>query len=287
MKWRNRRRSSNVEDRRGSRISRRAKGGGIGLIALALIGMYFGVDPRIIMGIGSQLSSGGETATTQRADYKPSPKEQQLGEFVSVVLADSEDTWHAIFKQMGKRYQEPKLVLFTDRVQSACGMAEAAMGPFYCPGDAKVYVDLGFYEELKRRHNAPGDFAQAYVVAHEVGHHVQNLLGISSKVQNARSRMSQAQGNELSVRLELQADCFAGLWAQYTHRTKHVLEQGDVEEALNAASAIGDDRLQKQARGYASPESFTHGTSRQRVKWFKQGMQANSINDCDTFSARL
>ncbi len=287
MKWRNRRRSSNVEDRRGSRISTGAKGGGIGLIALALIGMYFGVDPRIIMGIGSQLSGGGGTTTTQRADYKPSPKEQQLGEFVSVVLADSEDTWHAIFKQMGRRYQEPKLVLFTDRVQSACGMAEAAMGPFYCPGDAKVYVDLGFYEELKRRHNAPGDFAQAYVVAHEVGHHVQNLLGISSKVQNARSRMSQAQGNELSVRLELQADCFAGLWAQYTHRTKQVLEQGDVEEALNAASAIGDDRLQKQARGYASPESFTHGTSRQRVKWFKQGMQAKSINDCDTFSARL
>ncbi len=288
MKWRNRRRSSNVEDRRGSKVSRGAKGGGIGLIALALIGMYFGVDPRIIMGIGSQLSGGGEATTTQRADdYKPSPKEQQLGEFVSVVLADSEDTWHAIFKQMGRRYQEPKLVLFTDRVQSACGMAEAAMGPFYCPGDAKVYVDLGFYDELKRRHNAPGDFAQAYVVAHEVGHHVQNLLGISSKVQNARSQMSQAQGNELSVRLELQADCFAGLWAQHTQRTKQVLEQGDVEEALNAASAIGDDRLQKQARGYASPESFTHGTSRQRVKWFKQGMQASSINDCDTFSARL
>ncbi len=287
MKWRNRRRSSNVEDRRGSTISRGAKGGGIGLIALALIGMYFGVDPRIIMGIGSQLSGGGEATTTQRADYKPSPKEQQLGEFVSVVLADSEDTWHAIFKQMGRRYQEPKLVLFTDRVQSACGMAEAAMGPFYCPGDAKVYVDLGFYDELKRRHNAPGDFAQAYVVAHEVGHHVQNLLGISSKVQNARSRMSQAQGNELSVRLELQADCFAGLWAQHTQQTKQVLEQGDVEEALNAASAIGDDRLQKQARGYASPESFTHGTSRQRVKWFKQGMQASSINDCDTFSVRL
>ncbi len=287
MKWRNRRRSSNVEDRRGSTISRGAKGGGIGLIALALIGMYFGVDPRIIMGIGSQLSGGGEATTTQRANYKPSPKGQQLGEFVSVVLADSEDTWHAIFKQMGRRYQEPKLVLFTDRVQSACGMAEAAMGPFYCPGDAKVYVDLGFYDELKRRHNAPGDFAQAYVVAHEVGHHVQNLLGISSKVQNARSRMSQAQGNELSVRLELQADCFAGLWAQHTQQTKQVLEQGDVEEALNAASAIGDDRLQKQARGYASPESFTHGTSRQRVKWFKQGMQASSINDCDTFSVRL
>lgn len=284
MKWRNRRRSNNVEDRRGSRVSRGAKGGGIGLIALALIGMYFGVDPRIIMNIGGQLSGGGSSITTQTSDYKPNAEEQQLGEFVAVVLADSEDTWHAIFKQMGRRYQEPKLVLFTDRVQSACGIAEAAMGPFYCPGDAKVYVDLGFYRELKQRHNAPGDFAQAYVVAHEVGHHVQNLLGISSKVQNARSRMNAAQGNQLSVRLELQADCFAGLWAQHTQRAKQVLEQGDVEEALNAASAIGDDRLQKQARGYASPESFTHGTSRQRVKWFKTGMLAKSINDCDTFS---
>lgn len=285
MKWRNRRRSNNVEDRRGSRVSRGAKGGGIGLIALALIGMYFGVDPRIIMNIGGQLAGGGgSSTTTQTSDYKPNAEEQQLGEFVAVVLADSEDTWHAIFKQMGRRYQEPKLVLFTDRVQSACGIAEAAMGPFYCPGDAKVYVDLGFYRELKQRHNAPGDFAQAYVVAHEVGHHVQNLLGISSKVQNARSRMNAAQGNQLSVRLELQADCFAGLWAQHTQRAKQVLEQGDVEEALNAASAIGDDRLQKQARGYASPESFTHGTSRQRVKWFKTGMLAKSINDCDTFS---
>ena len=283
MKWRNRRRSSNVEDRRGMSVSGVAKGGGIGLIALALIGMYFGVDPRVVMEVGGQLTGGPGTATPQRANYKPTAEQQQLGEFVSVILADSEDAWHAMFKQMGMRYKEPKLVLFTDRVQSACGMAEAAMGPFYCPGDSKVYVDLGFYRDLKNRHDAPGDFAQAYVVAHEVGHHVQNLLGISSKVQNARSRMSQAQGNELSVRLELQADCFAGLWAQHTERAKQVLEQGDVEEALNAASAIGDDRLQKQARGYASPESFTHGSSKQRVKWFKKGMLGGNINDCDTF----
>jgi predicted metalloprotease len=253
------------------------------LIALALIGMYFGVDPRVVMEVGSQFTGGQTTTTTQRTDYQPTAEQQQLGEFVSVILADSEDAWHAMFKQMGMQYQEPKLVLFTDRVQSACGMAEAAMGPFYCPGDSKVYVDLGFYSDLKNRHDAPGDFAQAYVVAHEVGHHVQNLLGISSKVQNARSRMSQAQSNELSVRLELQADCFAGLWAQHTERAKQVLEQGDVEEALNAASAIGDDRLQKQARGYASPESFTHGSSKQRVKWFKKGMLAGNINDCDTF----
>ncbi len=283
MKWRNRRRSSNVEDRRGMSVSGVAKGGGIGLIALALIGMYFGVDPRVVMEVGGQLSGGPGTAAPQRANYKPTAEQQQLGEFVSVILADSEDAWHAMFKQMGMRYKEPKLVLFTDRVQSACGMAEAAMGPFYCPGDSKVYVDLGFYRDLKNRHDAPGDFAQAYVVAHEVGHHVQNLLGISSKVQNARSRMSQTQGNELSVRLELQADCFAGLWAQHTERAKQVLEQGDVEEALNAASAIGDDRLQKQARGYASPESFTHGSSKQRVKWFKKGMLGGNINDCDTF----
>ena len=283
MKWRNRRRSSNVEDRRGMSVSGVAKGGGIGLIALALIGMYFGVDPRVVMEVGGQLSGGPGTAAPQRENYKPTAEQQKLGEFVSVILADSEDAWHAMFKQMGMRYKEPKLVLFTDRVQSACGMAEAAMGPFYCPGDSKIYVDLGFYRDLKNRHDAPGDFAQAYVVAHEVGHHVQNLLGISSKVQNARSRMSQTQGNELSVRLELQADCFAGLWAQHTERAKQVLEQGDVEEALNAASAIGDDRLQKQARGYASPESFTHGSSKQRVKWFKKGMLGGTINDCDTF----
>jgi len=283
MKWRNRRKSSNVEDRRGMRVSGAAKGGGIGLIALALIGMYFGVDPRVVMEVGGQLSGGPGSAVPQSTNYQPTAEQQQLGEFVSVILADSEDAWHAMFKQIGMRYKEPKLVLFTNRVQSACGAAEAAMGPFYCPGDSKVYIDLGFYSDLKKRHNAPGDFAQAYVVAHEVGHHVQNLLGISSKVQNARSRMSQEQGNELSVRLELQADCFAGLWAQHTERAKQVLEQGDVEEALNVASAIGDDRLQKQARGYASPESFTHGSSKQRVKWFKKGLLGGNINDCDTF----
>jgi predicted metalloprotease len=283
MKWRNRRKSSNIEDRRGMSTSTAAKGGGIGLIALALIGMYFGIDPRVVMQVGGQLTGGGET-TTQRTDYRPTAEQQQLGEFTSVILADSEDAWHAMFKQIGMRYQEPKLVLFTNRVQSACGAAEAAMGPFYCPGDRKVYIDLGFFSDLKKRHNAPGDFAQAYVVAHEVGHHVQNLLGISTKVQNARSRMSQEQGNALSVRLELQADCFAGLWAQHTERAKHVLDQGDIEEALNAASAIGDDRLQKQARGFSSPESFTHGSSKQRVKWFKKGLLGGNMNDCDTFS---
>ena len=201
-----------------------------------------------------------------------------------MVLADTEDTWNKIFQQQNRRYQEPHLVLFTDKVRSACGHAQAAMGPFYCPGDNKVYIDLGFYKQLRSQHNAPGDFAQAYVIAHEVGHHVQTLLGTSAKVRNAQRGISKAQANQLSVRLELQADCYAGLWAHHTEKAKQILEQGDIEEALTAASAIGDDRLQKQARGYASPESFTHGTSRQRVKWFKKGFLEGTVSSCNTFS---
>lgn len=285
MKWRNRRSSQNIEDRRGQSQSRRVgkKTGGLTAIVITLAAMYFGVDPKLVLGIVDSISTQPPTSV-QQTNYRPSAKQQQLGQFVSVVLADTEDTWNALFQQQGLRYQEPKLVMFTDKVRSACGHAEAAMGPFYCPGDHKIYIDLGFYQQLKSRHNAPGDFAQAYVIAHEVGHHVQTLLGISAKVRQAQKGMSLAQANQLSVKLELQADCFAGLWANHTEKAKHVLEQGDIEEALTAASAIGDDRLQKQARGYASPESFTHGTSQQRVKWFKKGFTEGSIQGCNTFS---
>lgn len=284
MRWRNRRVSNNVEDRRNQTTRKgRGKTGGIGVIVIALAAMYFGVDPQLIM----SLIGGGSSQTTTQADpnYQPSAAEQQLAQFTGVVLADTEDTWNPLFRQMGKQYQEPKLVLFTDAVRSACGHAQAAMGPFYCPGDNKVYIDLGFYKQLKTRHNAPGDFAQAYVIAHEVGHHVQNLLGTSGKVHQAQQRMSKEKGNQLSVMLELQADCFSGVWAHHTERAKQILEQGDIDEALTAASAIGDDRLQKQARGYATPESFTHGTSQQRVRWFKTGFSQGTVESCNTFEA--
>ena len=286
MKWRNRRVSRNVEDRRHQRTGRRrgVAGGGLGTIVIILASLYFGVDPQLVLGL---LGTGTpQSSSRPDSNYKPDAAEQQLAQFTGVVLADTEDVWHPLFQQMGRRYQEPKLVLFTDAVRSACGHAQAAMGPFYCPGDNKVYIDLGFYQQLKSRHNAPGDFAQAYVIAHEVGHHVQNLLGISSQVHQAQQRLSKAKANHLSVMLELQADCLSGVWAHHTQRAKQVLEQGDIDEALTAASAIGDDRLQKQARGYARPESFTHGTSAQRVRWFKQGFDKGSIADCNTFEAK-
>ena len=284
MKWRNRRVSQNVEDRRseGGSSGRGRKTGGIGVILVTLAAMYFGVDPKIILSLME--GGGGQSASTQNTSYQPSAEQQQLAQFTGVVLADTEDAWNTLFQQQGLRYQEPKLVLFTDTVRSACGHAEAAMGPFYCPGDNKIYIDLGFYRQLKNNHNAPGDFAQAYVIAHEVGHHVQTLLGISGKVRQAQQALGEVEANQLSVMLELQADCFAGIWANRTEKAKRILEQGDIEEALNAASAIGDDRLQKQARGYASPESFTHGSSRQRVKWFKKGLLEGTIQSCNTFS---
>ena len=281
MRWRDGRRSGNIEDRRGVRLSGKAKGGGIGLLVLVLVGLFFGIDPALILQLGGNMT----TPSVQESSYTPSEAENELADFVSVVLADTEDTWGALFSQAGGRYEEPTLVLFTGAVESACGFAQAAMGPFYCPGDRKVYIDLSFYHDLKTKMGAPGDFAQAYVVAHEVGHHVQNLLGLSGKVHSMRQRLSQADYNKLSVRLELQADCFAGLWANHADRTRHILERGDVEEALNAASMIGDDRLQQQSRGYVTPDSFTHGTSEQRVHWFKTGLQAGSIQACDTFSA--
>ncbi len=281
MRWRSGRRSTNVEDRRRVRVTRKAAGGGIGIVVIALIAIYFGVDPSIF------LSQVGPTSSvnTQQSTRQIPAAENELAEFVSVVLADTEDTWNGLFGQMGKQYQEPRLVLFSGAVQSACGFAQAAMGPFYCPADQKVYIDLSFYQDLKNRHGAPGDFAQAYVIAHEIGHHVQTLLGISEKVHSARSRVSQVEGNRLSVMQELQADCFAGIWAHHADRTRQILEEGDIEEALGAASAIGDDRLQRKSRGYVTPDSFTHGSSAQRVRWFKRGLKSGEVLDCNTFRA--
>ncbi|MCU0971733.1 MAG: neutral zinc metallopeptidase [Gammaproteobacteria bacterium] len=288
MRWRTGRRSDNVEDERGSggRMPVRlggAGGGGIGILILLVAAAYFGIDPSVlIQGMGPVLTE--PQSQTQRPPAGAG--EDELKDFVSVVLADTEDTWNALFREGGRDYEEPKLVLFSGAVNSACGFAQAAMGPFYCPPDQKVYIDLSFYDEMRRRFGAPGDFAQAYVIAHEIGHHVQNLLGISDKVQAARRKVSEAEGNALSVKLELQADCLAGLWAHHADKTRQILESGDVEEALNAAAAIGDDRLQKQSRGYVAPDSFTHGSSAQRVRWFKQGLQSGQLSSCDTFNAK-
>lgn len=279
MRWEFGRRSDNVEDRRGASGSKIAIGGGLGTIILALIALALGVDPSVVL--QQSLNNAPNNSSPQISN----PEEEQLVEFTSVVLADTEDTWNDLFRQMGGKYQEPKLVLFTGAVESACGYAQAAVGPFYCPADQKVYLDLSFYEDLKQRHNAPGDFAQAYVVAHEVGHHVQNLLGISSQVQKLKQQVSETEANQLSVMLELQADCFAGVWAHHAQDARQILEEGDVEEALNAASKIGDDRLQRQARGYVVPDSFTHGSSKQRMRWFAKGIQTGDLNQCDTFSA--
>jgi uncharacterized protein len=279
MRWSGRQGSQNVQDRRGIRVGR-AGGIGIGTIVLALIAVYFGQDPSVV------LNSVQPGTQSEEVPYEESPEEAQLREFVSVVLADTEMTWGAIFAAAGRTYEEPKLVLFSGAVESACGFAQAAVGPFYCPGDRKVYIDLSFYQDLQSRFGAPGDFAQAYVVAHEIGHHVQTLLGISERNMAARQGASEAEANSLSVRQELQADCFAGIWAHNADRSRALLEAGDIEEGLNAASAIGDDRLQQQSRGYVSPESFTHGSSEQRVRWFKRGFETGSVDTCDTFGAR-
>jgi uncharacterized protein len=273
--------SNNVEDRRNSGGMRMGGGRGIGIgtIALALIAMYFGVDPALVMNIGQGMSQN-ETAESQ-----PIPKDDPESKFVAKVLGSTEQTWDKIFQTSGHQYPAPKLVLFRGQTPTACGTGQAGMGPFYCPGDQKVYIDLSFYEEMKNRFNAPGDFAQAYVIAHEVGHHIQNLMGTSDKVQQARqSARSEAQANQYSVRLELQADCYAGVWAHHADGANRILEAGDVEEAMTAAAAIGDDALQKQAQGYAVPDSFTHGTSQQRMRWFNQGLQLGDVNKCDTFS---
>ena len=281
MRWKSGRRSTNIEDRRGFRVSRKAAGGGIGTLVLVLVGLYFGIDPSVILQTTGSLSP---TPSTRQASI--SPREKELGDFVSVVLADTEDTWHALFQKGGGHYREPKLVLFSGAVESACGFAQSATGPFYCPSDEKVYIDLSFFRELQERFKAPGDFAQAYVIAHEIGHHVQTLTGISKKVHELRQRTSKKKANALLVRQELQADCFAGIWAHHADRTRQILERGDVEEALRAANAIGDDRLQMQTQGHVVPDSFTHGTSAQRIKWFSTGLKTGSIASCNTFAAK-
>jgi len=281
MRWEQGRRSDNIEDRRGMRVGKKGlAGGGIGAIVLALVAMYFGVDPSVVLNQAGTLTPA---QTEQRTTF--SPEEERLKEFMSVVLADTEDVWGTLFRDAGQPYRQPKLVLFSGAVQSACGFAEAAMGPFYCPGDQKLYLDMDFFNDLAQRHDAPGDFAQAYVVAHEVGHHVQTLLGVSNEVNAARQRASAADGNALQVRMELQADCFAGVWAYHANRNRQVLEPGDTEEALAAAAGVGDDRLQKKTRGYVVPESFTHGSSAQRMRWFSRGMERGDPAQCDSFKA--
>ena len=282
MRWMGRRQSGNVEDRRGQGGGRRiAMGGGLGTIVLILVALALGVDPRAFF------QGGGPAPQQQRpAQRIGAPQEDKLKEFVSVVLADTEDVWHEQFRRMGKTYREPKLVLFTGSVDSACGYASAAVGPFYCPADQKVYVDLSFFDDLDQRLGAPGDFAQAYVLAHEVGHHVQNLLGISDWVQSQRRQLSESEYNQLSVRLELQADFLAGVWAHYAQAKFKVLEPGDLEEAFQATKAIGDDRLQRRSQGFVVPDSFTHGTSEQRLRWFRRGFETGDMSQGDTFRAK-
>jgi len=291
MKWEGNRQSDNVEDARsggGGRRGVRLGGGrgiGLGTIAIALVaGWIFGINPLTVLGL---LSGGGAPmGQVQQAPAGLPPAIDQLARFVSTVLADTEDVWREQFSRLGGKYREPKLRLFRGSEPTACGYGQSAMGPFYCPGDEKVYIDLAFYETMRNRMGAPGDFAQAYVIAHEVGHHVQHLMGITGKVDSMRGRVSEAQQNALSVRLELQADCFAGLWAHHAQRARQILEQGDIEEALNAASQIGDDTLQRKSQGHVVPESFTHGSSAQRVHWFNLGLQTGSVDQCNTFDAR-
>ena len=275
--------SQNIEDRRGRRVSRGVAGGGIGTLVIILLALFFGIDPRML------LQGNVEETNLPQA---PAPQSRQPGgedemrQFVAKVLGSTERTWSEIFKAAGRTYQKPTLVLFSDAVESACGFAQAAAGPFYCGEDQKVYIDLSFYRDLRQRFQAPGDFAQAYVIAHEIGHHVQNLLGIMRKVRSLQSRSGEREANALSVRLELQADCLAGIWANYAHRERNILEEGDIEEGLNAAAQIGDDRMQKRARGYVVPEGFTHGSAQQRVQWFRRGIQSGELKQCDTFSSR-
>jgi predicted metalloprotease len=282
MRWRGERQSDNIEDQRGvSRGGRVAVGGGIGTLIIIVLAALFGTDFRQLL---QQLPTESPAPTSQ-SSRPANPQEEELKQFVGVVLGKTEDVWTDVFRRNGKQYREPKLVLFTDEVRSACGLNGAAVGPFYCPGDEKVYIDLSFYEELRKRFKAPGDFAQAYVIAHEVGHHVQNLLGISDRVDTMQRQVSKAEANQLSVRLELQADFFAGVFARYV-KDQGLLEEGDVEEALNAASAIGDDEIQRQSTGRVMPDSFTHGTSEQRFRWFKRGFDTGDMKQGDTFSAR-
>jgi predicted metalloprotease len=280
MLWKNRRESENVEDQRsGFSPGGVVVGGGLGTVVLLLLALLFGADPRAL------LQQVQQQAPATRTGQPANTANDEMKKFVSVVLADTEDAWSDLFRQRGQQYRDPKLVLFTQQVSSSCGRATAAVGPFYCGGDEKVYIDLSFYQELKNRFGAPGDFAQAYVIAHEVGHHVQHLLGTMDKVNELQRRVGEAEANRLSVRLELQADFLAGVWAHYAQQ-KGIVEPGDIEEALRAATAIGDDKLQREAQGYVVPDSFTHGTSEQRVRWFRRGLETGDIKQGDTFSAR-
>ncbi len=274
MRWTGRRGSSNVEDRRGSGTGKMVAGGGIGTIVIVLIVWFLGGDPGQIPGEFGNVQSGPVESTAA---------EDSMAQFVSVVLADTEEVWAEIFANSGKTYREPKLVLFSGRVESACGFASAASGPFYCPGDEKVYIDLSFCNELKNKFGAPGDFAIAYVIAHEVGHHVQNLLGVLGEVQEQREQVSTTEANKLTVKLELQADFYAGIWANQAQQKFNILDPGDIEEALGAASAVGDDHLQMQSQGHIVPDAFTHGTSAQRMKWFKKGWETGDPGQGDTF----
>ncbi len=279
MKWTGRRQSSNVEDRRG--ISGRSLGiGGIGAIVIGLVSWFITGNP-------GDFFNNLLTTQTQQVSAPPSEEENQLAAFVSVVLADTEDVWNNLFSAMGKTYEEPTLVLFTNSVESACGYAQSATGPFYCSGDSKVYIDLGFLVQLQENLGANGDFAQAYIIAHEVGHHVQKLLGTLDKIHSLQSSSSESRANELSVRLELQADFLAGVWAYHAQKMKSILESGDLEEALNAAGAVGDDRIMMQNQGYVVPDAFTHGTSEQRIRWFRRGFETGDLNQGDTFNARI
>ena len=300
MRWRGNRKSHNVEDRRGMKVSGSGVSGRGGLLrllpvvykllgfkgtAIAVIGVvaYGLLSGNLTQMLGTS-SFQGNIPQTSKQPVKQSAAEKEMVEFISVVLADTEDTWKELFKQKGKQYQAPKLVLFRNKVNSGCGGASAQMGPFYCSLDNKVYLDLSFYDDLRERYKAPGDFAQAYVIAHEIGHHVQNLLGISGKVHKAKQSLNEIKANQLSVKLELQADCYAGIWAHQANRSRQILESGDIEEGLKAASAIGDDRLQKQSQGYVNPDSFTHGSSKQRVKWFNVGLNKGTLVECNTFA---
>ncbi|MBI3382725.1 MAG: zinc metallopeptidase [Aquabacterium sp.] len=290
MRWQGNRESDNVEDVRddaggggGPGMSFGGRGIGLGSVAIALVASYFlGVNPMTVLNLLGGGSGGVPASNPAARPHAPANDEQT--KFVRTVLADTEDVWHQLFKEAGGEYRDPKLVLFRSAVPTACGRGEAATGPFYCPGDQKVYIDLDFYDVMRDRLGAPGDFAQAYVIAHEIGHHVQNLVGTSAKVDAMRQRVSKVQYNALSVRLELQADCYAGVWANHAQKARQIIEAGDVEEALNAASQIGDDTLQRHATGHISPESFTHGSSQQRVTWFKRGMDSGDMNQCNTFA---
>lgn len=290
MRWLGGRESTNVEDRRGGGGFPMRVGGGLGAIIIVVIGLFLGIDPSTLMALLDGVApEQTRPYPTDDRGHGTSRQPQVAGDdpmrqFVSVILADTEDVWRQLFRQMGRTYNDPKLVLYTRMVQSPCGMASSASGPFYCPNDHKAYFDLSFFEDMKNRFNASGDFGQAYVIAHEIGHHVQNELGILQAAHAERARSDERRSNAISVRVELQADCLAGVWAHHADRARQILEQGDIEEAMNAASAVGDDRLQRQARGYVMPDAFTHGSSAQRVRWFKTGLDGGSLKACDTFS---